>query len=326
MFRRHAGTFAAAALLLLSVPSPVAAFVAIPPAFRASSTSPRVLLAEPSSASPEEAAEKRRKVLENMAANPKLYELHPNVRKAIFTNKENRRRAKESKRRREPASVKKRRLLLQYKQSAAATKRAAYIERAVPREEQFPLESLSRGDAVNAERNATVISLTPFGAYVDIGCEIDGLLHVRDMSASDFISHPRELFTSGDKVDLDLLVKYVDPAGRRLAFSAVPLEDESAEEEEDRIRVEDVHLHDELWGEIAKVTAYGAFVEIGTEVEGFLHFMDHPDHPLYRGEPPRTFMAVGERVRVWAADVDVERNRIKLTAVRPTALPLLGRL
>ena len=59
---------------------------------------------------------------------------------------------------------------------------------------------------IGSKISGQVISLVPFGAYVDIGCEKDALLHVRDMSPEEFVSHPREVVAAGD--DVDVYVKY----------------------------------------------------------------------------------------------------------------------
>ena len=80
-------------------------------------------------------------------------------------------------------------------------------------------------------------------------------------------------------------------------------------------------MDDELWGELRRVTAYGAYVELGAEVDGWLHFMDHPEFGSAQGAPPSDYMTVGDRVRVWVSDGDNERGRRKLTAKRPPDLP-----
>lgn len=314
----HAPAVAFPLVLLFSLiqTGPARAFVSFAPR---GPTRPRLLSsarAEADDGAGGDAATERK-----VTQNPKIYELHPNVRKSIIENKENRRKAKVKKRKAEPAADKKRRLLMQYKRSANASKRARFITRLEPEGGRAGLETLSPGDAAG---EGQVISLTPFGAYVDVGAEIDGLLHVRDMSATSFVGHPREVFEPGQAVS-GLVVKYSDAAGRRLALSAVPLV-QPDEDAGDRIGLDEIDVHDELWGEIVKVTDFGAFVEIGAVVDGFLHFMDHPDFPVFQGQHPSTFMSTGERVRVWAADVDEGRVRVRLTAVKPSALPMLGRL
>merc|ERR1712029_1107949 len=131
----------------------------------------------------------------------------------------------------------------------------------------------------------------------------------------------------------DVRVVRLDAALKKLQLTMLPeevLEEENVlkrhEEEghgevDDRIQFDEIEVDDELWGEIRRVTDYGAYVELGAVVRGFLHFMDHPMFGDVRGAHPREFMQVGERVRVWVLDVDGTQKRIKLTANRPAGLP-----
>ena len=84
-------------------------------------------------------------------------------------------------------------------------------------------------------------------------------------------------------------------------------------------------LSDEVWGTITRVTLYGAFVDVGARVPAFLHFMDHTDFPLHAGTPIQEWIPVDKRVRVWVKELDLDRERIKVTGVRPTDLPVFGR-
>lgn len=169
----------------------------------------------------------------------------------------------------------------------------------------------------------TVISLTKFGAYVDIGTERDGLLHVSQITRDFFVEHPRQVLTPGDTVNVT--IRSVSPDKKKLHLTMLPRDDweqEVHEEEEDeRIPLNEIDVDDELWGEIKRVTDYGCYVELGAQVDGFLHFMDHPEFGANRGAPPSDFMRNGDRIRVWVSDVDMEKKRIKLTANRPTHLP-----
>jgi len=131
------------------------------------------------------------------------------------------------------------------------------------------------------------------------------------------------MFSPGDEINVR--ISKVSPELKKIQLSMLPPTEEKKEDDEDRIMLEDITVDDELWGELVRVTDYGAYIDLGAEVEGFLHFMDHPDFGLVSGAHPREFMGVGQRVRVWASDVDEERMRVKLTANRPSSLPVLKR-
>ena len=196
-------------------------------------------------------------------------------------------------------------------------KKAARIRRPVGFNDRTPLTALVEG----MELTGICISLTPFGAYIDVGTECDGLLHISQMSRDEFINHPRQVVSPGDEVTVR--VRSTSPELKKLHLTMLPPEVLQEElrggDGDDRIPLEEIHVEDELWGELKRVTDFGAYVEVGAEVDGFMHFMDHP--AWERGAHPRDFMRKGDRVRVWVSDVDGVQRRIKLTANRPKYLP-----
>lgn len=251
--------------------------------------------------------------------------LNPKIKQRIVL--EAHERAIRNKKRREPAADKKRRLYTQYKEMQVQSKRDKYVRRAEPvnSEARTKLPDIAPGDTLHGK----VISLTRFGAYVDVGTEVDGLLHVSQITRDEFVDHPRKYLSPGD--DVEVRVVRLDPQLKKLQLTMLPedvLEEENvmnkheeSVEEDDRIQLDEIEIDDELWGEIRRVTDYGAYVELGAVVRGFLHFMDHPMFGEVRGSHPKEFMRVGDRVRVWVSDVDGTQRRIKLTANRPAGLP-----
>lgn len=203
------------------------------------------------------------------------------------------------------------------KESQRERKKASRIDRNIPFSMRTPLSALTEG----TQMRGTVISLTKFGAYVDVGTTVDGLLHISQLSRTVFVQHPKQLLGPGETVMVT--VASVNPDKKKLHLSMLSQQTMTMERDfqtdTDRIPLTDVSSDDELWGQIIRVTDFGAYVNVGAVVQGFLHFMDHP---LFGdGAHPSSFMQVGERVRVWVADVDREQNRIKLTANRPEHLP-----
>jgi predicted RNA-binding protein with RPS1 domain len=209
-------------------------------------------------------------------------------------------------------------LLMFVKKKQQEKKRDGRVARPLSFEERTPLSALING----MEMSGLVISLTKFGAYIDVGTEVDGLLHVSQLSNSVFIEHPREMLTAGEEVIVR--VGSVNADKKKLHLTMLPPDVIKAAENDkndttDRIKLDEIMVDDELWGELRRVTDYGGYVEVGAVVDGWLHYMDHS--AWERGAHPSEFMNVGDRVRVWVADIDQERQRIKLTANRPAHLP-----
>jgi small subunit ribosomal protein S1 len=212
------------------------------------------------------------------------------------------------------------------KEQQVAKKRAARVQRPLDFDNRLPLSALLPG----MEISGIVISLTDFGAYVDVGSTVDGLLHVSQLSSTDFVRHPRQRLSPGDEITVR--VRSVNPEKSKLHLTMLPPEIvalqmqkeneknmDTENNENRRISVQELFPDDELWGIITRVTDYGGYVDVGAVVDGFCHFMDHPD---WNGtEHPRDIMKVGDRVRVWVMDASHENDRIKLSAVRPKHLP-----
>ena len=194
--------------------------------------------------------------------------LNPAIKSRIV--REAQERAMRAKKRREPASEKKLRLYGQYREMQAQSKRDKHVERPSPvnSKSRAKLADMSPGDVVPGR----VISLTRFGAYVDVNTEVDGLLHVSQITRDEFVDHPRGYLSPGD--DVEVRVVRADPETKKLQLTMLTeeiLEEENVmgkhelnEDEDDRIQLNEIEVDDELWGEIRRVTDFGAYVEIGT--------------------------------------------------------------
>lgn len=194
--------------------------------------------------------------------------LNPAIKSRIV--REAQERAIRAKKRREPASEKKLRLYGQYREMQAQSKRDKHVERPNPvnSKSRARLADMSPGDVVPGR----VISLTRFGAYVDVNTEVDGLLHVSQITRDEFVDHPRGYLSPGD--DVEVRVVRADPETKKLQLTMLTeeiLEEENVmgkhelnEDEDDRIQLNEIEVDDELWGEIRRVTDFGAYVEIGT--------------------------------------------------------------
>lgn len=244
--------------------------------------------------------------------------LKPSVKKRLIEKGQEK--AIANKKKREPAAEKKRRMMMKFKELQREKQRSSRVKRPLGFDERAPLTAFFPG----MEVTGTVISLTKYGAYVDVGTECDGLLHISQMTRKFFVEHPRQVVSPGDEVTVK--VRSASPEFKKMQLTmldTVELSDDNSlgnnSDEEDRTSLTEFELDDELWGELKRVTDFGAYIEVGAEVDAFLHYMDHPFWE--DGKIPSEFMEQGERVRVWVADLDMEKKRIRVTACRPQNLP-----
>lgn len=110
----------------------------------------------------------------------------------------------------------------------------------------------------------TVRNITEFGAFVELEEGIDGLIHVSDFSWTKKIKHPGEVVKKGDSVTAKVL--NLDPLNQRMSLGVKQMEPNVWEQFFDGHRVGDTVV-----GKIARLTDFGAFVDLGEGIEGLVH-------------------------------------------------------
>ena len=146
-----------------------------------------------------------------------------------------------------------------------------------------------------------VRNLTSYGAFVELEDGIDGLLHVSDMSWTKKIANPADMLDKGQQ--LKAVVLSVHPDKKRIALGLKQLElDPWQDEIQKRFAPETEHA-----GVVTKVTNFGIFVGLDSDLEGLLHVSElTPADELSGGDP----------VAVRVLRLDTEERKIALTLVR----------
>ena len=159
------------------------------------------------------------------------------------------------------------------------------------------LEKLSKGMRLKG----TVSSIVDFGAFVDLG-GIDGLIHISELSRS-HVNHPSEVVKVGEEVEVEVLD--VDLQRERISLGLK----QTTEDPWTKL-VETYPVGTVVDGKVTKIVPFGAFIELGANVEGLVHIsemaMKHIDSPAQ-------VVHVGDTVKVKVMDVNVERRRISLS-------------
>src|SRR5205807_2224992 len=128
---------------------------------------------------------------------------------------------------------------------------------------------------VGAHVGGRVISVTDYGAFVELEQGIEGLVHVSEMTWSKRMKHPSKLVNVGDHVECVVLKKgdrvkavvlAIEPDKRRLSLGVKQLQPDVWES-----FFETHHVGDVVHGKVLRVAAFGAFVEIAEGVEGLCH-------------------------------------------------------
>lgn len=156
-----------------------------------------------------------------------------------------------------------------------------------------------------------VRNITNYGVFVEIEEGIDGLLHVSDLSWFKKITHPSEVVKKGDKIEA--VVLSVDGEKKRVALGVKQLTEDPWEKE----IPERYHVGDVIRGKITKLTSFGAFVDIGNDLEGLLHISELSDKKI---STPSEVVSVGNEIDVKIIKIDPAERKIGLslrTAITP---------
>ncbi len=185
----------------------------------------------------------------------------------------------------------------------AQRRRAVLSRKEVLTEEQAAVEERVYAELTEGEtRKGVVTRLTPFGAFVDIGEGVEGLLHISEI-AWERISHPSARLEEGQ--ELEVLVTKVDQEARRISLSLKQLSPHPWSNIGERYKVGDV-----VEGKVVRLTSFGAFVNLEEGVDGLIHISQLSDR---RVEKPDDVVQVGETVRAKVLKVEPEERRIGLS-------------
>jgi small subunit ribosomal protein S1 len=153
-------------------------------------------------------------------------------------------------------------------------------------------------------RPGTVTSVCDFGAFVDIG-GADGLIHLSELSWKR-VSHPREVLSVGDRVNVYVLS--VDPQERKIALSLKRTQPEPWE-----TITQQYQLGQTVRGTITQITTFGAFARLDDGIEGLIHVSELAEG---RVQHPRNVVKEGEVHDLKVIRIDPARKRIGLSLKR----------
>ena len=157
------------------------------------------------------------------------------------------------------------------------------------------LSSLCPGDVVEG----TVRNVTDFGAFVDLG-GVDGLLHVSEMGWGR-VGNPKKLYKSGEKVNVIIL----SIEGKKIALSQKFPEENPWLDAETKFAPGTI-----VTGKVARLTDFGAFVELAKGVDGLLHVSQISKE---RVEKPADVLKVGDEVTAKIIKFEPDTHKISLS-------------
>ncbi|HHD83264.1 MAG TPA: 30S ribosomal protein S1 [Campylobacteraceae bacterium] len=172
------------------------------------------------------------------------------------------------------------------------------IKAATPNPWDDLAEQLEVGDAVKVQ----VSNIEPYGVFVDLGNDVEGFLHVSEVSWDKNIKHPKDYLEVGEEIDVEIVE--MDFEKQKLRVSLKNVLPKPFDEFKKSHKAGDV-----VKGEVTTITDFGAFVRIGG-VEGLLH---NEDVSWDRSVKARDVLNVGDEVEVKIVRIDRDNEKISLS-------------
>ncbi len=163
---------------------------------------------------------------------------------------------------------------------------------------------------VGAKVQGRVVSLTNYGAFIELEPGVEGLVHVSEMSWTRRVRHPSKIVNVGDTVDV--LVLDVNKATKRISLGMKQVEADPWATIDERYKP-----GERVEGKVRNLTDFGAFVELEPGVDGLLHISDmswtrnigHPSELLKKGQPIET--------QILNVDKDNKRISLGIKQIQP---------
>ncbi len=166
-----------------------------------------------------------------------------------------------------------------------------------------PWLTVSEHYPVGARVVGRVVSVTDYGAFVELEAGVEGLIHISEMTWSRRMKHPSKVVRVGDEVES--VVLEVKPRERRISLGMKQLEADPWTTVADRYSVGSV-----VEGRVRKLTEFGAFIEIEEGIDGLVHVSDISW--LKRIKHPSEALKKGQIVQAVILNIDAPSRRLSL--------------
>jgi len=166
-----------------------------------------------------------------------------------------------------------------------------------------PWENIQSQYPEGSSVSGKVVSMTNYGAFIEIKPGIEGLIHVSEMSWTKHIKNPSELYSLGDTIDAKVLA--IDEDERKISLGAKQLQPDPWDE------IEEKYIPGNLVkGKVINLTQFGAFIELEEGIDGLIHVSDLSWTKIVRH--PKEILSKDEEVEVRILEVSRESRRISL--------------
>jgi small subunit ribosomal protein S1 len=165
-----------------------------------------------------------------------------------------------------------------------------------------PWVDLDQRYAAGQRITGKVVSLTDFGAFVEMEKGVEGLVHISDLSWSRKLIHPKKVLTPGQEVVVTILE--INPSTKRISLGLKQAMPHPLE-----VFKQKYNIGSRIKGPVTSVTDFGAFVEVEKGIEGLVHISDISWEKI---QHPSNKLKVGDEVEAVILNIDVEKQKVSL--------------
>lgn len=167
----------------------------------------------------------------------------------------------------------------------------------------YPWEGIEAKYPIGLKTTGRVVSITDYGAFVELEQGIEGLIHISEMSWTQHIKHPSKIMNVNDTIEV--VVLNVDKESEKISLGIKQLEEDPWKTIDEKYPIDK-----EITGKVRNLTAFGAFVELEEGIDGLVHISDMSW--TRRIQHPSEVMKKGDEISVKILKVDHDNRRISL--------------
>ncbi len=166
-----------------------------------------------------------------------------------------------------------------------------------------PWTEIEQKYQVGQRVSGKVVSMTDYGAFIELEKGIEGLIHVSEMSWIQHVKHPSQILTIGQ--DVEALILNIDQDSKKISLGLKQLEPDPW-----TLFLEKYPMGSKHRGIVRNLTSFGAFIELEPGVDGLVHISDLSW--TKKVQHPGEVLKKGEEIDVMILGIDLENRRISL--------------
>jgi small subunit ribosomal protein S1 len=168
---------------------------------------------------------------------------------------------------------------------------------------QNPWEAISQKFKIGQRIKGTISNITDFGIFVQLMPGVDGLVHISDLSWTEHINHPSDIYNRGDEVEAIILA--IDEANKKISLGIKQLTPDPWEKVKDEYPLGAI-----IEGEVSKTTSFGAFIKLQSGIEGLVHISELSDKNVDKVED---VIKVGDKKQFRVISLNQEERKLGLS-------------